>query len=100
MLTSITKMLEALKPDPNVEMVKALVEKVVTNSQLRYKILQKSNSTLADKLATNKVFLYMVIHDLKHPTESVRLQLGHLCRMMADVVADLDPLNPPDTLES
>ena len=29
-------------------------------------------------MKSNKIFLYMIIHDLKHPTESVITQLEHL----------------------
>jgi hypothetical protein len=33
---------------------------------------------LEGKVLNNKIFLYMVIHDLKHPTESMISQLGQL----------------------
>jgi len=33
--------------------------------------LEAKNKLLEDRLRMNKVFTYMVIHDLKHPTEAV-----------------------------
>jgi len=33
--------------------------------------LKKMVETLKSQIQTNKIFLYMVIHDLKHPTESM-----------------------------
>lgn len=35
-------------------------------------------TVLKTQIETNKIFLYMVIHDLKHPTESMISQLGTL----------------------
>jgi hypothetical protein len=42
------------------------------------KALEDEIRKLEAKLETNKVFTYMVIHDLKHPNESVVSQLGVL----------------------
>ena len=42
----------------------------------------------------NKVFLYMVIHDLKHPVESLRDQLKIVNERIGLGVKELMPLIP------
>ncbi len=40
--------------------------------------LVEKNKSLEERLRTNKVFIYMIIHDLKHPTECINASLNHL----------------------
>jgi hypothetical protein len=40
--------------------------------------LEAQVASLTAEIRRSKVFLYMVIHDLKHPTESLRSQLTGL----------------------
>jgi hypothetical protein len=45
---------------------------------------------LQKQIRTDKVFLYMVIHDLKHPTDSIISQLSSI---QANMEAHLDRLD-------
>lgn len=40
--------------------------------------MQKKNNALEERLRMNKVFIYMIIHDLKHPTECIVTSLKHM----------------------
>ena len=42
----------------------------------------KKVNDLLEKLETNKIFLYMVIHDLKHPSDSLQKQLGEIHKQL------------------
>jgi hypothetical protein len=44
--------------------------------------LELKNSALEEQVRMNKVFLYMVIHDLKHPTECI---VSSLKQMYSDL---------------
>jgi len=48
--------------------------------------------TLRTQIKTNKVFLYMVIHDLKHPTESMISQLESLFKQLERHVTIMEAL--------
>ena len=47
----------------------------------------------------NKVFLYMVIHDLKHPVESLKDQLKIVNERIVLGIKELRPLIPTQTEE-
>jgi hypothetical protein len=57
---------------------------IITNKfdELYYKQfiseLEGRVKTLEGKLKMNKIFIYMIIHDLKHPTEAVIQQLNNV----------------------
>ena len=42
----------------------------------------KKVNDLLEKLETNKIFLYMVIHDLKHPSDSLQKQLDEIHKQL------------------
>lgn len=45
---------------------------------------------LQNQIETSKIFTYMVIHDLKHPTESLIEQLTHVLDRLYDVESELN----------
>lgn len=56
-------------------------------------------NSLNRQITNNKIFLYMVIHDLKHPMESMISQLGVLqnqleqhSQKLSSLFVNLDPL--------
>lgn len=40
--------------------------------------LEKKNKSIENRLKMNKIFTFMVIHDLKHPTEAIIDSLKNL----------------------
>ena len=59
--------------------------------------LQAMVTTLQNQIKTNKIFLYMVIHDLKHPTDSMISQLSHLQTELMKNCSALRGLHDDDT---
>ena len=52
--------------------------------------LQKVIKTLRAQINSNKMFLYMVIHDLKHPCDSMISQLSHLQTSLEEHLVGLE----------
>ena len=52
--------------------------------------LKKENEALKAELATNKLFTYMIIHDLKHPTEALKETIKTHTRKLERVVHIVD----------
>jgi hypothetical protein len=53
-------------------------------------VLQRKVDLYENQLKKNKIFLYMVIHDLKHPTESMMSQLQIMDEKMTLTNQDLE----------
>lgn len=74
--------------------IQSLVEKLVASQNQRYEKLERRLERAMKKLADNKVFLFMVIHDLRHPTEAVRNKLQELHQIVRQMYLDLAELQP------
>ena len=57
--------------------------------------LKCENEELRRKVAVNKQFMYMVIHDLKHPTEALIMQLDVLRKKLAKESFESSQRNEP-----
>ena len=45
---------------------------------------------LESQLESNKAFTYMIIHDLKHPTESIKVTIDHQLVTFTDTIKELE----------
>jgi hypothetical protein len=50
--------------------------------------MNKKNNALEERLRMNKVFIYMIIHDLKHPTECIVTSLKHMDAKLVSMIAE------------
>ena len=46
------------------------------------RVMNKENQDLRNKIESNKNFLNMVIHDLKHPVEAINIKLKHFIEQL------------------
>lgn len=50
--------------------------------------MSQKNSEIEKQLASIKVFLFMVIHDLKHPTEAIKLEIKATTELIDSVLSN------------
>jgi hypothetical protein len=50
--------------------------------------MNKKNNALEERLRMNKVFIYMIIHDLKHPTECIVTSLKHMDAKLVSMISE------------
>ena len=61
-------------------------------SEAESKDYKRVVDSLRNQIQANKIFLYMVIHDLKHPAESQISQLETLENQIMDHISNLDAI--------
>ncbi len=59
-----------------------------TEFQKKIDVLEKKNYALEERMRLNKVFIYMIIHDLKHPTECIVTSLKHMETKLSAIIQE------------
>lgn len=64
------------------------------------RVMNKENQDLRNKIESNKNFLNMVIHDLKHPVEAINIKLKHFIEQLDSNIYTVSSPNSQNTMFS